>query len=301
MFQFSQEEGMTDDTKTQGSFREHVQRLVTEGKLTAEEAAHLLEGTDEPAVPPSSTIAQYVQAIHDGEAPGLNLNLEIEGYMLSVVQDGSVGTPRLSANHEGQLELTATPSGLTVKRVRRGDWKGVKAVLTVPFKPQHVKVEINGGSLSIGDIAGEMRVEVNGGNVTMSAATALKAEVNGGNFTAGNIQGPTKLEVNGGNITVNYATTLDAEVNGGNLRWTGLLQSGTHRTEVNAGNATLTLLPGSSVRLDAEVTLGNFKAEFPTQKSGGFMEAHYTGQLGGGEALLRCEVSAGQIKLLTGN
>ncbi|WP_135229874.1 DUF4097 family beta strand repeat-containing protein [Deinococcus fonticola] len=290
---------MTDDTHPQGSFREHVQRLVTEGKLTAEEAAHLLEGTDTPPAPPSNTIAQYVQAIEDGEAPGLNLNLEIEGYVLSVVQDSSVNAPTLSANREGELALTATPSGLRLKRVRHSDWSSLKAVLTLPFKPQHVQVEINGGSLSLGDIAGEMRAEVNGGNVTMSAASTLNAEVNGGNFTAGNIAGPTKMEVNGGNITVMHATTLDAEVNGGNLRWAGLLSGGTHRTEVNAGNATLTLLPGSSVRVDAEVTLGNFKAEFPTQKSGGFMEAHYTGQLGGGEALLRCEVSAGQIKLLT--
>ena len=291
---------MSDDTNTPGSFREHVQRLVEGGKLTAEEAAHLLEGEDAAPTPPSRTIAQYVETIQGGETPGLNLDLEIEGYVLSVVQDSNVTEPTLNASHEGQLEMSATANALTLKRARRSDWRTVKAVLTVPFKPQHVKVEINGGSLSLCDIAGEMRAEVNGGNITMSTATALNAEVNGGNFTAGNIEGPTKLEVNGGNITVTHATTLDAEVNGGNLRWTGLLQSGTHRTEVNAGNATLTLLPGSSVRLDAEVTLGNFKAAFPTQKSGGFMEAHYAGQLGGGEALLRCEVSAGQIKLLTG-
>ena len=256
---------MSDDTNTPGSFREHVQRLVEGGKLTAEEAAHLLEGEDAAPTPPSRTIAQYVEAIQGGETPGLNLDLEIEGYVLSVVQDSNVTEPTLNASHEGQLEMSATANALTLKRARRSDWRTVKAVLTVPFKPQHVKVEINGGSLSLCDIAGEMRAEVNGGNITMSTATAL-----------------------------------NAEVNGGNLRWTGLLQSGTHRTEVNAGNATLTLLPGSSVRLDAEVTLGNFKAAFPTQKSGGFMEAHYTGQLGGGEALLRCEVSAGQIKLLTG-
>ena len=290
---------MSDDSSTPGGFREHVQRLVEGGKLTAEEAAHLLEGDDAPTPPGRSAIAQYVEAVQAGEAAGLHLDLEVEGYVLSVVQDSSLEAPNLSANHDGQLELTATPSGLSLKRAHRSDWRTVKAVLSLPFKPQHVKVEISGGSLSLCDIAGEMRAEVNGGNVTMSAASALKAEVNGGNFTAGNIQGHTKLEVNGGNIRVGHATTLDAEVNGGNLRWTGLLQSGSHRTEVNAGNATLTLLPGSSVRLDAEVTLGNFRAEFPTQKRGGFMEAHYTGQLGAGEALLRCEVSAGQIKLLT--
>lgn len=299
---------MTDDTNTQGGFREHVQRLVTEGKLTAEEAAHLLEDaldeTEEPS-PSSSTIAAYVQDIQggtaqEGAAPGLNLNLEIEGYVLSVVQDSTATAPSLSASHEGQLEMSATPGGLSLRRIRRSDWKGVKAVLTVPFTPQDVQVEINGGSLSLCDIAGDMDAEVNGGNITMNAASTLKAEVNGGNLNAGHIRGPTRLEVNGGNLTVAHAVALDAEVNGGNLRWSGLLTGGTHRTEVNAGNATLNLLPSSSVRLEAEVTLGNFRAEFPTQKRGGFMEAHYIGQLGSGEARLRCEVSAGQIKLLTG-
>lgn len=289
-----------DHPAGQDSFQAHVQRLVQEGKITAEEAAGLLEGTEEPQVA-SATIAQYVQAVQSGAEVGLNLNLEIEGYMLNVVQDSSVSAPTLNANQEGQLELSATQSGLTLKRTRhtQGFWPALKAILTVPCMPQHVKVEINGGALTIGDISGEMRTEVNGGNITMGAASALNAEVNGGNLNAGDIHGPSKLEVNGGNLTINDAQSLDAEVNGGNLRWTGTLHSGTHRAEVSAGNASLTLRPGSSVRVDAEVSLGNFKADFPTQKRGGFMEAHYTGQLGSGGALLRCEVSAGQLKVMT--
>lgn len=289
-----------DNPAGQDSFRTHVERLVDDGKLTPEEAATLLEGTDEPSSP-SATIAQYVQAVQSGEAVGLNLKLEIEGYMLNVVQDSSVSAPTLNASQEGLLEMTASENGLTVKRARhtQGLWPALKAILTLPFQPQHVKVEINGGSLSIGDIAGEMRAEVNGGNINMGRAAGLNAEVNGGNLNAGDIHGHTKTEVNGGNLTITDASSLDAEVNGGNLRWTGTLHGGTHRTEVNAGNASITLKEGSSVRLDAEVTLGNFKADFPTHKRGGFMEAHYTGQLGGGEALLRCEVSAGQLKVMT--
>ena len=48
---------MSDDTNTPGSFREHVQRLVEGGKLTAEEAAHLLEGEDAAPTPPSAVTA----------------------------------------------------------------------------------------------------------------------------------------------------------------------------------------------------------------------------------------------------
>lgn len=290
----------TPEASSSDSFRTQVQRLVAEGKLTAEEAEGLLEGTGESQTP-SDTIAQYVQAVQSGGSVGQNLTLKIEGYMLKVVQDSTLSAPTLNTNRAGELQLTANANGLTLERTRHHQefWPALKAILSLPFRPQHVKVEIDGGSLSLPDIGGEMRAEVNGGNITMGAATALQAEVNGGNLNAGDVQGPTKLEVNGGNLSVNHATTLDAEVNGGNLRWTGLLTGGTHRAEVNAGNATLNLLPGSGVRLDAEVTLGNFRADFPTQKRGGFMESRYSGQLGSGEALLRCEVSAGQIKLLT--
>jgi hypothetical protein len=158
---------------------------------------------------------------------------------------------------------------------------------------------VNGGNLTLPDIGGEMNADVNGGNIRMGRAASLRADVNGGNLTAAEMGGPTHLSVNGGNLTLEGAHTLNASVNGGNLRWAGQLTGGHHRLEVSAGNATLHLLPGSSVRLDADVTVGAFKADFPTQKSGGFVNTRYGGQLGGGEAHLSCRVAAGQIKVVT--
>lgn len=280
-------------------FRAQVDRLVAEGKLTPEEAAGLLEGTEEEA-PSTVELPASTTVVNPGDTPP-DFLLKVSGYNLTVIHDAGVDGPQLSASREGVLALTATPEGWRVARIHRGPTHGesLRAILTVPFAPRHVRAEVNGGNLTLPDLGGEMIADVNGGNVRMGRAASLRADVNGGNLTAAEMGGPTHLSVNGGNLTLEGAYTLNASVNGGNLRWAGRLTGGSHRLEVSAGNATLHLLPGSSVRLDADVTVGAFKADFPTQKSGGFVNTRHSGQLSGGEAHLSCRVAAGQIKVVT--
>lgn len=286
------------------SFRAQVDRLVAEGKLTPEEAAGLLEGAPEPerpqevTAPPSLPVPSPHAA---GETPP-DLRLEVSGYTLQIVEDGSVAQPELHGSEHDRLRLEATPQGWRVSR-RPGDhavgWNNLRAILTVPFVPRHVSARVEGGQLTLPDIGGEMQAEVNGGNLRMGDADSLQADVNGGNLTAGEVDGPANLNVNGGNLNLERAGSLNASVNGGNLRWAGQLASGNHRVEVNAGNATLHLLPGSSVQLDADVTVGAFKADFSTHKSGGFLNTRHHGQVGSGEARLSCRVAAGQVRVVT--
>ncbi|MBZ9750595.1 hypothetical protein GO986_13030 [Deinococcus sp. HMF7620] len=282
----------------QDEFRSHVQRLVAEGKLTAEEAQGLLEG-EVPATEPQADWGDpaALPPLQEGQS----LHLLVKGYSLTVLQDASLTAPHLSASEEGRLTLEETEQGWRVARVPGAHHQtgSLKAILTVPFVPGHVKAEVNGGNLTLPDIAGEMRAEVNGGNVRMGRAVSLSAEVNGGNLTAAELSGPTHLNVNGGNLSLRGARTLNASVNGGNLKWAGVLTGGDHRVEVNAGNATLRLKEGSSVRLDASVTVGNFRADFPTHRQGGFLNTRHSGQLGGGEAFLSGKVAAGSLKVVT--
>lgn len=300
------------DQASPEDFRSQVQRLVAEGKLSAEDAAGLLEGHEETPEQgrESPTVAQYVQAVEGsdqsgsqgGEMVSPNLLLRVAGYTLSVVQDATLTEPHLSASQEDELELSATSDGWIVERVRRTEaqlGQNLRAILTLPFAPQHVRTEVHGGLLTLPDITGELHAGVNGGSVRMGNAASLQAEVNGGNLNAGQIAGASHLSVNGGNLSLSGAGGLNASVNGGNLKWAGTLGRDQHRLEVNAGNATLHLLPGSSLRLHADVTVGSLKADFPLQKRGGFINTHYSGQLGGGEAELSCKVAAGQVRLVS--
>lgn len=301
---------MSDQNQPAEDFRSQVQRLVAEGKLTAEDAQGLLEGQEGTPEPGESYGLQPVQigaeqAGADASEIPPNLILKITGYSLTVIWDPAVVQPQLSANFPDKLRLMSSAQGWRVERSNQLEqdvsfrFASLKAILTVPFMPEHVNADVNGGNLILPDLAGELLADVSGGNIRMSGAASLKADVNGGNLNAEQISGPTHLSVNGGNITLTGAHSLNASVNGGNLKWAGVLSSGDHRVEVNAGNAALLLQPGSSVRVDAHVTVGGFKADFPTEKHGHFVTTRHTGQLGSGEATLSCKVAAGQIKVMT--
>ncbi|MEF2277142.1 hypothetical protein V3W47_02450 [Deinococcus sp. YIM 134068] len=281
------------------SFRAQVERLVAEGKLTPEEAAGLLE-VDEAA--PAQAAADDSSPATTGESSGEtppDLDLHVHGYSLTVLNDPSVTAPHLSANRDGEVTLAASADGWKVMRLRRqnGHGQSVKVILTLPFTPRHVQARVHGGNLQLPDLAGEARVSVHGGNARMGRAASLRADVHGGNLKADEMSGPAHLSVHGGGLSLEGARTLNASVHGGNLRWTGCLTGGDHRVEVNAGNVSLRLLPGSSVRVNAEVTVGGFMANFPTSKSGGFMNARHSGQIGDGAANLSCRVTAGQLML----
>jgi|GEM_PF-2072225 len=279
------------------SFAANVERLVAEGKLTEAEAAELLEPAHEPAAaavrPPVLLGKQETGGIPE------DLHLEVAGYSLSVVHDPSLHGPQLSASQDGLLDLRSGPDGWTVKRLQHGWELRLRAVLSLPWSPRNVRAEVSGGSLTLPELRGAAYLEVSGGNATLSAAAELRGEISGGNLMAGEVSGDLRLEVSGGNATIERASALRAEVNGGNLSWSGRLDTGSHSVEVNGGQATLRLSEASSVEVRAESTLGGVSASFPLQKSGGMMHATYHGLLGSGGARLKCEVNAGQIRLMS--
>ena len=282
-----------DEQHGSEDFRSQVQRLVAEGKLTPEEAAGLLEDHaptppdlhKSAPTPPGPTLPGRFSP-SPGPDPARDLTLRVSGYSLTVLLDPALAAPTLSASEEGQLTLHHAPDGWHVTRRQSPDknlnFGSLRAILTVPFTPNFVHAGVEGGNLTLPDLSGDLSAEVSGGNLTMQDAHALHATVNGGNLNGGNMSGPA------------YAT-----VNGGNLRWAGVLGSGDHRVEVNAGNATLHLGAGSSVTLNAELTMGSFRADFPTQRSGSFLTTYHSGQIGGGDAHLHCRVTAGGLKVVT--
>ena len=302
---------------SQESFREHVERLVAESKLTQAEADELLGSAEPPQAeaeevhaedsgPAAYSLSKPGWAAVQGQAAELDsvppqLLLKVEGYSLQVVLDLSLAQPQLSANHAGELQLQGGPDGWTVTRIPglRTRQRGVRAVLSLPFVPSDVRAEISGGNLTLCDASGAVRVRVNGGNLTLGNAAELDAQVNGGNLGARQIAGATRLRVSGGNARLEGAGGVEATVNGGNLNWSGRLIQGEHRIFVNAGNVTLRLQEGSSVAVQADVTLGGMTASFPLVKTGGMMHSHYSGTVGGGEAQLGCTVNAGQLRMLT--
>lgn len=282
------------DTTPNEDFRSQVERLVAEGKLTAEEAAGLLHPAEEDSAPDFPT---------PPEGPGTdraNLHLEISGYTLQVVHDPHLPAPQLNATRPEELMLEATPDGWKVSRTpghRHTGWSDLRAILTVPFQPQNVRGLVGGGSLNLPALRGEAHLKIGGGSVTLHSAHALNASIGGGSLKAGAVHGGTQLTIGGGSARIEEGRALNATVAGGSLAWQGHLSEGQHTVTVAGGSARLDLAPGSSVTLNGQATAGNLKADFPTTRTGQFATHRYHGVLGGGSATLNVRVTGGSVAL----
>lgn len=276
------------------AFRSVVLQLLAADRLTPDEASELLDdvaGVAEAAAGPA--LLFQPAEVQPTPTPDV-LIIEVSSISLTVLYDPSAKEPVLNSSREGALELHSTPNGWHLKRVEtvENGWGKLlagnidavasftKAMLTVPFTPERVQITVDGGQVVLPKVIGELQATVRGGT--------LSAEV---------VRGTARVSVNGGNLTIEQAHGLMANVNGGNLRWAGELREGTHFAEVNGGQATLLLREGSDVRLAAQVSMGSFSADFPTEKTGRFMNAKYQGQLGNGNAQLALKVTAGQVKV----
>lgn len=281
----------------QDQFREQVQRLVAEGKLTAEEAEQLLSAPEPEASPapqtslsksateekPRATVRVSTGATldaFDGPVPP-TLHLSVTGYSLTVRVDETASTPSFSADIDGRLELLGQADGWHLRRLplefhERGDgWLG----------------RLISGFVNEGNLRAELTIP--------PGIQDVRAKVQGGNLTLPDLDASVTTKVQGGNLTMGDARELHAKVQGGNLKWSAELEQGRSEVTVQGGNANVDLRPGSSVRFDGRVTAGNMSASgFPvTKTSDGYVNASYVGTLNEGRAALAMRVQGGNARI----
>ncbi|WP_036198963.1 hypothetical protein [Meiothermus ruber] len=95
-----------------------------------------------------------------------------------------------------------------------------------------------------------------------------------------------------GHVELEAVKGLALEVTAGNIEGSLLLQEGTHQLRVSMGNAELNLLPGSSVRLSASVSLGNQEIRGLERNPNGGDR-----QIGEGRARLEVSVRMGNLEI----
>ncbi|RIH84320.1 hypothetical protein Mlute_01931 [Meiothermus luteus] len=98
-----------------------------------------------------------------------------------------------------------------------------------------------------------------------------------------------KGRVAAGNLELKAVEGLDLELTAGNLEGSLLLREGQHRLRVSMGNAELFLLSGSSLRLNANVSLGHQEIRGLHPEDGS------AGLLGEGRARLEVWVRMGNL------
>lgn len=283
------------------NFREQVQKLVAEGKLTAEEAEALLGARlSKDPVTPAPQPAGEARSAHDdapislvktessadliasGGAVPPRLHLHVAGYSLEVFVEEGRSAPELRVNVEGRLQLLGNGEGWHVSRIPK-TWED---------RSEGWVERVLQGFIQEAPLRAELRVP--------AGITEVHAKVQGGNLSLAGVPGATvHAKVQGGNLTLADAGEVQAKVQGGNLKWNALVQGGRHDVVVQGGNANLKLLPGSSLRLDGDVTAGNLSAAgFPVTKTGRDpVSASYQGVLEDGRASLTLKVQGGNVRI----
>lgn len=291
------------------SFRERVQALVAEGKLTPQEAEALLGGdttSPEPQAPPVPPVP-VIPDLPEPPAPPMLpdseqtpvyldrhgevgeptdvppvLHLIASAFNLTVRIDPQVSAPRLYVSVPDRVHLVGTPEGWLVKRVG-SKWKD---------RSEGWLDRLVGGVIEEGHLRAEL--------VVPPGIREVNAKVQGGSLVLPDLTAPVHVKVQGGNLTVGNASELHAKVQGGNLRWTATVSGGEHHVKVQGGNANVQLQPGSSLRLEGEVMAGNMSTSGfqVTKKSRDYVNSSYTGVLADGRAHLAFKVQGGNMKVV---
>lgn len=230
------------------SEHERIEKLLKEGKITEEEARLLREALDAPFSEP------------EGYAPPTASNAPSTLRWVRV---------RLTA---GELVASFDPS------------------LSTPEIEGRVQIHQSGGDLEVtphtpgGDFLGNLLGGLKVGQVTVRVPEGWGLEVHG---TAGEIRARglpyVKARLMAGEVDLSDVQGVDVEVKTGQIDGSVRLTEGRHRLHVTLGEVDVKILPGSSVKVESRVGLGNLET---TPR-----------QVGQGQAQLEASVSVGNLEL----
>jgi DUF4097 and DUF4098 domain-containing protein YvlB len=151
----------------------------------------------------------------------------------------------------------------------------VDITVSVPRDLAFAKVETNGGSVDVTNIAGRVEAETAGGSIHINeVGGSVKAETSGGSIDVGNVGGDLKASTAGGSINIRSAGgKVHAETAGGSIEVGSATQS-----------ANLSTAGGS-------IQVKRCDGELRASTAGGSVEI---GDVGGGAVL---DTSGGSIRL----
>ena len=158
-----------------------------------------------------------------------------------------------------------------------------------------VKVDTSGGSIQIGNVSGgDVDAETSGGSITVGDVTGnLKVDTSGGSIHLGKIQGRSSIETSGGSITLEQGgDDVDADTSGGSITIGPV--KGNVKVDTSGGSIKIAMAQGD---VKAETSGGSIKVEGAKGKvnvdsSGGSLF------VGGSGGPVKADTAGGSIKIL---
>ena len=204
-----------------------------------------------------------------------------------------------------------------------GSWPPVQVSFEVTV-PSHynVNVRTSGGSIVVGNLAGEVDAKTSGGDVTVGkidgkvmahtsggdieldeSSQEADLSTSGGDIVVGRVLGPAEVSTSGGNIKVGSVEgRLKAHSSGGDVSAVinGPL-TGDCTLDTSGGNVRATVDRMAAFDLDASTSGGDVNAEglTITIKRGGVGKSRLSGAVNGGGPKLKLHTSGGDVDIKT--
>ena len=306
-------------------FRERIENLLRQGKISPEEANKLLRALDNtgdttsdpltgsgvtPPPPPRATpptpprAAPQPMSVPPRAAPTppapptppvsattQSSSAQIDGDIgkLSVsITAGDINIRGLP-NHKG---ITAHSNNGQLEVIQNGD--DVRIVASSQIADPTEIGWLNTVLKTIG-----RNLPVNLEITVPSDFKLLEIAALAGDVDVTGVTGRVKVNLQAGDLTLNDAGSFEINAKAGDVKISTTLTEGDSRVTALAGSIKLKLQPGSSVALKASTVAGDVSAKgfilTQTEKrvTGGSLE----GRLGGGRASLECRLTAGDLEI----
>ncbi|UCD94691.1 MAG: DUF4097 family beta strand repeat protein [Candidatus Zixiibacteriota bacterium] len=204
---------------------------------------------------------------------------------------------------------------------RRSFWSSIRKPLRVEFlitvpKQYNLDLYTVGGSISVGDLDGDVRSETAGGslnferiNGTVEGRTSggsisvescvgeADVKTSGGSITLGEVKGEVSAKTSGGSITVEEVMgMIDAATSGGSVTAyiTGQPEDDC-RLSTSGGSVSVYLEDDVGVYVDAHTSAGRVETDFPVAGRGKTRKSSLRGKINDGGPELYLRTSGGNI------
>lgn len=199
----------------------------------------------------------------------------------------------------------------------RGNKLRVRFLVTVPEK-YDLDLRTSGGSISVSDIEGEVKVKTSGGSLKFdtvkgevwgrTSGGSIKLEgctgnadvdTSGGSISIGKVEGEVKARTSGGSIQVNEVMgTINASTSGGSVSaYISRQPMGDCTLKTSGGSVTAKLAKDIKVDLDAKTSGGRVYTDFPVTTKSGKSKRKLITKINGGGPELYIRTSGGSIKI----
>jgi len=163
-----------------------------------------------------------------------------------------------------------------------------------------VRVKTSGGSLSFGHIDGPIEGNTSGGSINLAECTgSIDVTTSGGSIEIGRVEGDVVAHTSGGSISVDEVFgTIDASTSGGSVTVHISQQPKADcRLETSGGSVTVYMPSDISIDLDAKTSSGRIHNDFPVRLSGRISKSSVQAEINDGGPQLYLRTSGGNIYL----